>query len=51
MKILSRSNNLNLFSKGIKKTIKIIRIYLKILKEDLKISNNDVSEEKNIEIH
>ena len=46
LETLSRSNSLNLFSKGIKKTIKIKRKDLKILEEDLKISNNDVSEEK-----
>ena len=46
MKTLSRSNNLNLLCSGINKTIKIIRIDLKILEEDLENSNNDVSEEK-----
>ena len=46
MKTLSSSNNLNLFSRKINKTIRIIKIDLKILEEDLGNSNNDVSEEK-----
>ena len=46
MKILSRLNNLNLFSIRTNKTIKIIRIDLKFLEEKLKAKNNDVSEKK-----